>query len=88
MIRLLYTHPNEGKAQAEAARVYRALTTRIAQRGLPALDLIGPAPAFFRKERSQFRYQIIVRGREPHALVADIALPFGWRVDVDPVSVL
>jgi primosomal protein N' (replication factor Y) len=88
LIRLLYMHPNEGKAQAEAARVYRALTTRIAQRGLAALDLIGPAPAFFRKERSQFRYQIIVRGREPHALVADIALPFGWRVDVDPVSVL
>ncbi|CAG0943777.1 Primosomal protein N' [Anaerolineae bacterium] len=88
LIRLLFTHPNEGKAQAEVARIYRALITRIAQRGLPALDLIGPAPAFFRKERSQFRYQIIVRGREPHALVADIALPFGWRVDVDPVSVL
>ncbi|MBI5648892.1 MAG: primosomal protein N' [Chloroflexi bacterium] len=88
LIRLLYTHPNEKKAQAETARVHHALTTRLAQRGLPALDLIGPAPAFFHKERGQFRYQIILRGRDPHALVADIALPFGWRVDVDPVSVL
>ncbi|MBI5301852.1 MAG: primosomal protein N' [Chloroflexi bacterium] len=88
LIRLVLTHPNAKQAQAESARVHRALATRIAQRGLPALDLIGPAPAFFAKERGQFRYQILVRGREPHALVADIALPFGWRVDVDPVSVL
>jgi len=88
LIRLVYTHPNENKAQAETARVQRALTTRLAQRGLPALDLIGPAPAFFHKARGQFRYHIILRGQDPHALVADIALPFGWRVDVDPTSVL
>jgi hypothetical protein len=30
----------------------------------------------------------LLRGREPHALIGDIALPLGWRVDVDPVSVL
>ncbi len=88
LIRLLYANVNEKRAQDESARLHRALTTRIAQRGLPALDLIGPAPAFFHRVRGEYRYQILLRGREPHALIEDIALPLGWRVDVDPVSVL
>ena len=88
LIRLLYSHANEKRAQEESARMYRALTTRIAQRGLPALDLIGPAPAFFHRVRGGYRHQIILRGEDPHALIADLALPLGWRVDVDPVSVL
>jgi len=88
LIRLIYHHTNEKRAQAEAARLYGVLRTRLAQRGLPALDLIGPVPAFFRRVRGEYRYQIIVRGADPHALLADLALPLGWRVDVDPVSVL
>lgn len=88
LMRLIYHHTNETRAQQEAARWYGVLKTRIAQRGLPALDLIGPVPAFFRRVRGEYRYQIIVRGTNPHALVADVALPLGWRVDVDPVNLL
>jgi primosomal protein N' (replication factor Y) len=88
LIRLLYSHANEKQAQNEAIKMQRALATRIAQRGLPAIDLIGPAPAFFHRVRGEYRYQIIVRGENPNALVQDIALPLGWRVDVDPESVL
>ncbi len=88
LIRLLFTHANEKQAQIESARMHRILATRIAQRGLPTLDLIGPAPAFFHRVRGEYRYQILVRGTEPHTLVQDIALPLGWRIEVDPVSVL
>jgi primosomal protein N' (replication factor Y) len=88
LIRLLYVNASEKRAQEESARLYGALTTRIAQRGLPNIDLIGPAPAFFHRVRGEYRYQMIVRGAEPHALLEDLALPVGWRVDVDPVSVL
>ena len=80
--------PSPGIVEAEATRVARALPTRIAQKGLPALDLIGPAPAFFARVRGEYRWQILVRGENPHALVEEIALPLGWRVDVEPVSVL
>jgi len=88
LIRLLFLHANEKQAQAESLRLHRMLTTLIAQRGLPALDLIGPAPAFFRRVRGEYRYQILVRGENPHALIQDIGLPLGWRIDVDPESVL
>ena len=62
-------------------------TVRVVE-AAPALDLIGPAPAFFHRVRGEYRYQIIVRGPDPRELLEDIALPLGWRVDVDPVSVL
>ena len=88
LIRMLYSHANHPRAQAEAARMHDALTRRLAQRGLPSLDLIGPAPSFFQRVRGGYRYQIILRGRDPHTLIAELALPLGWRVDVDPVSVL
>ncbi len=88
LIRLLYSNASEKRAQEESARLHRALTTRIAQRGLPAIDLIGPAPAFFHRVRGEYRYQILLRGADPRELLQDIALPLGWRVDVDPVSVL
>ena len=88
LIRLLFLNANEKQAQAESLRLHRMLTTLIAQRGLPALDLIGPAPAFFRRVRGEYRYQILVRGENPHALIQDIGLPLGWRIDVDPESVL
>ncbi len=88
LIRLLYFAPSEKNAQLETTRLHRLLNERLAQRGLPALDLIGPAPAFFSRVRGEYRYQIILRGADPRALIADLALPLGWRVDVDPVSVL
>lgn len=88
LIRLLYTNASAPRAREELLRLHRMLETRIAQKGLPALDMIGPAPAFFHRVRGEYRYQILVRGKNPHALVEDIAFPLGWRVDVDPVSVL
>ncbi len=88
LIRLLFVHPNEKRCVEETTRLHRALSQRIAQLGLPALDFIGPAPAFFQRVRGEYRYQLIARGRDPHALLADITLPLGWRVDVDPASVL
>lgn len=88
LIRLLYANSSAPRAREESVRLHRLLETRIAQKGLPALDLIGPAPAFFHRVRGEYRYQILVRGLDPHALVEDIAFPLGWRVDVDPAGVL
>jgi primosomal protein N' (replication factor Y) len=52
------------------------------------LSLIGPVPCFFSRVQGQYRWQIVVRGAQPAALLRDVALPWGWRVDVDPVNLL
>jgi primosomal protein N' (replication factor Y) (superfamily II helicase) len=88
LIRLLYVNASSLRAQEESLRLRRLLQTRVAQKGLPAIDLIGPTPAFFHRVRGEYRYQILVRGDDPLALLGDLAFPLGWRVDVDPVSLL
>ena len=72
----------------EAKRLHRQLTHKIARLGLPDTNLIGPAPSFFPRERGKWRWQIIVRGSDPCVLLRDMRLPLGWRIDVDPVSLL
>ena len=88
LVKLVYVHQSERRCQEEAERLYRILRNKIARLGLPDVDLIGPAPAFLSRIRGKYRWQIIVRARDPHPLFEDLALPMGWRVDVDPVSLL
>ncbi len=88
LIRLVYVHHNLARCQLEAERMARSLSERIKRLGLSNLDLIGPAPAFLERLRGQYRWQIIVRGQDPHQLLEDLPIPLSWRVDVDPVSLL
>jgi primosomal protein N' (replication factor Y) len=50
-------------------------------------DLIGPVPSFFAKMGGWYRWQIVLRGPGPASLLRGIPLT-GWRVEVDPVSLL
>jgi primosomal protein N' (replication factor Y) len=88
LVRLLYADNSSKKATAEAERVSRLLRLNITRRGLPNLDVIGPAPCFLSRIAGKYRWHLILRGREPTTPLVDLALPTGWRVDVDPVSLL
>lgn len=88
LIRLLYMSKGQARAQREAESLHRSLQERIHQLGLEQVELIGPAPCFVRKIRGEYRWQLIIKGREPHALLKEFTLPLGWRVDVDPSSLL
>ena len=88
LVKLVTSHRDERRCQEEAGKLHRVLRNKIERLGLPGVDLIGPAPCFFRRPRGQYRWQIIVRSRDPHPLLHDLAIPLGWRVDVDPMSLL
>jgi len=88
LVRLIRVGRSYKRCQEDAERLYRVLENKIARLGLPGVDLIGPAPAFHARLRGNYRWHIIVRARDPYPLLEDLPLPRGWRVDVDPVSVL
>jgi len=88
LVRLLFIHSSATKCQQEAQRLWQRLAARIAQLGIPGVDLIGPAPCFIGRIRGRYRWQIVIRGPDPTVLLDGISLPLGWRVDVDPVSLL
>jgi primosomal protein N' (replication factor Y) len=85
---LVYSHPNDAVCQREAERMGHQLATEIASRGRDDLTLVGPAPAFIHRRRGRFRWQLVIRGPEPSTLLAEIAMPKGWMVDIDPVSLI
>jgi primosomal protein N' (replication factor Y) len=86
--RLLYADADEARCWREMGRVLRVLRARAA--AMPGLgaQFIGPAPAFLRRLRGRYRWQLLIAAEAPERLLADCALPRGWTVDVDPVSML
>jgi primosomal protein N' (replication factor Y) (superfamily II helicase) len=83
------------RAEAEARRVVEKLSTDIETNKRIQTNIIGPAPCFFAKISGWHRWQIVLRGPEPESLVREMKLNGtavdelkGWRVEVDPVSLL
>jgi len=87
LVALRYSDKDPYRCRTEAERLGRWLIAEIQRLGL-AVDLIGPAPCFFSRVQGRYRWQIVLRARDPIPLLSDVALPRGWRVDVDPVSLL
>ena len=88
LARLLFIHQRREKVQEEAEALARGLKFAIAERGLTGVDLIGPAPCFFGREQGKYRWQIVVRAIDPASFLRTVEIPQGWRVDVDPISLL
>ena len=72
----------EHEAQAMAAR----LRERAAGRGA-AVAVVGPAPAYIARRADRWRWNIVLRGDDPVALL-DGGVDAPWSVDVDPESLL
>lgn len=90
MARLIVWQKNADKAQVMAEQMSRQLHQRVRELGLSAEShsVVGPAPAYFARVRGYYRWQIVLRCDDPSAVLHGMDVPFGWRLDVDPVSVL
>ena len=90
LVRLVYSHSDAERAQAETQRVARLIQAEISRLGMNDVGVIGPAPCFFARLRYRYRWHILVRGRghDPAAIVQPLTLPPGWHVDVDPLNLL
>jgi len=87
LIALRFSSQDRRRCEVEAERLRQWLQAEIQRLGLRA-SLIGPAPCFFSRVQGRYRWQIVVRATDPLALLSDVLLPPGWRIDVDPVSLL
>ncbi|MGH8721286.1 MAG: replication restart helicase PriA, partial [Burkholderiales bacterium] len=88
LVRLTYAHTGAEYSQLQAAAMVRKLTEERDRRGLPNLDILGPAPAFVPRVRGRWRWNVVLRGADPVALIREMQFPRGWTVDVDPASLL
>jgi primosomal protein N' (replication factor Y) len=88
LVRLVYVHTNEAACRREAEKMKQRLIAEGLARSVGVIDIIGPAPAFIRRLRGRFRWQLILRGTGLAEFLSPIDFPHGWSVDVDPVGLV
>ena len=95
LLRMEYRHVQATKAESETQGLAVKLAKWIESEDRRETTLIGPAPCFFSRLNGLYRWQIILRGPNPASLLrgknfegAALSAAKGWRVEVDPVSLL
>jgi primosomal protein N' (replication factor Y) (superfamily II helicase) len=90
LARLVYWDKRLDKAQTAAEKMAVQLRGRVESMGLAgeAIAILGPAPAYFARRRSFYRWQILLRAPNPAEILRRVDIPFGWRVDIDPMTIL
>ena len=74
--------------QRQATDLARLLRQRVAARGLADVEIAGPAPGIPERIRGQYRWNVLVRGRNLHRFLEDVRLPHNGVVDFDPAHLL
>ena len=86
LVRLEFRHHDPQLAEEAALALAGRLQGWIADEGYP-VELVGPVPCFFTRLSGRYRWQIILRGPDPAALLRGRQLP-DWIIEVDPPSLL
>jgi primosomal protein N' (replication factor Y) len=87
LLRLEFRHPDALQAEEQARSLATKLSKKLAERPGPQSPLIGPAPCFYSRLEGRYRWQVVLRGVNPGELLAGLRLE-GWRVEIDPGSLL
>ena len=86
LVKLTVGRPDRDEAERDAVAMAERLRARAAERGA-SVDVVGPAPAYVPRRADRWRWNVVLRGEDPVALL-DGDVPAPWSVDVDPESLL
>ena len=91
LVRLEFRHHDAVVAQEEARKLAARLQELLAKGAQQPIAIIGPVPSFFAKIGGYYRWQIVLRGSDPVAVLKEDPIArwlVDWRVEVDPISLL
>ena len=88
LIRLEIRSTDPLAAETRAKSYADILRVWIKSEGYRATRLVGPVPAYFRKIRGEYRWQILLKGPNPINLVRDHPPDPDWIVEVNPPVIL
>jgi primosomal protein N' (replication factor Y) len=91
LVRLEYRHHDPIVSEQEARKVAGKLNQLLGTDQWKLITVIGPVPCFFAKIAGLYRWQIVLRGPDPAAVLRDRPVQAwlkDWRVEADPISLL
>jgi len=74
-------------AQTRAHVLAAELRQRIESSADKTLELIGPVPPYFARQRGYYRWQVLIKGDRPTAVLEGLSLP-EWAIAVNPPRIL
>ncbi len=86
LVKLTVGLADPAAAEREAAAMAQRLRERSVERA-SGVTVVGPAPAYIARRADRWRWNVVLRGVDPVALL-DGGLEAAWSVDVDPESLL
>ena len=86
LIRLVHSHTNNATCESRAASLAEELRSARRESDMANIEILGPTPPYPARLRGRYRWHIVLRGRDPRALLDMVTIPQGWGVDVDPVT--
>ena len=86
LVKLTVGLADPAAAEREAASQATRLRQLAIERG-SQVTVVGPAPAYIARRADRWRWNIVLRGDDPVALL-DGGLDAPWSIDVDPESLL
>ena len=86
LVKLTVGLVDRNEAERAAGAMADDLRRRAAERGV-SIAVVGPAPAYVARRSNRWRWNVVLRGEDPVALL-DGGLDAPWSVDVDPESLL
>ncbi len=88
VIRLEVRDRDPKSAEKKALGYAALLGSWIQAEGYNSTRVVGPTPAYFSRVRGEWRWQILVKGPNPLALIRDHHPGPEWIVEVDPPVIL
>jgi primosomal protein N' (replication factor Y) len=78
------------KTEAGAVRAAQDLAKELRKVLAPDMQLLGPTPSFYERQRDSYRWQLIVKSKRREALIELLAHipPAHWQFELDPSSLL
>ena len=85
-VRLSYGAFDSNDTEMEARSVRTRFDQFLESRTDMKVDVAGPSPAFPARRAGRYRWQILLKGDAPAAILDDVPLGPGWTIDVDPIE--
>jgi primosomal protein N' (replication factor Y) len=78
------------KTEAAAIKNAQHMAAQLRQHAAPTVEILGPTPAFYERQRDTYRWQLVIKSPHRHELIALLAhVPrTHWQFQLDPLSLL
>ncbi|MDB5176949.1 MAG: hypothetical protein JWN75_617 [Candidatus Saccharibacteria bacterium] len=78
------------KTEAAAIRNAQAVARTLRQKVSSNVEILGPTPAFYERQRDTYRWQLVLKSKKRTELVKALQElpPTHWQFELDPISLL